>query len=59
VPRFQAIAPIRPPSTTVGVIAPASTIPPATVAATSSEMNAPPPPRSTVRIQLRHIRVGC
>src|SRR5262245_10199421 len=41
VPRFQAIAPIRPPRTTVGVIAPASTIPPATVAATSSEMNAP------------------
>ena len=39
--RFQAIAPISPPKTTVGVIAPASTIPPATVAATSSEMNAP------------------
>src|SRR3954449_4492684 len=41
VARFQEIAPIRPPSTTVGVIAPASTIPPAIVAATFSEMNAP------------------
>ena len=41
VPRFQAIAPTRPPNTTSGVTAPASTIPPATVAATSSEMNAP------------------
>ena len=39
--RFQAIAPMSPPKTTVGVIAPASTIPPATVAATFSEMNAP------------------
>ena len=41
VARFQQIAPIRPPKTTVGVIAPASTIPPATVAATLSEMKAP------------------
>ena len=41
VARFQAIAPISPPKTTVGVIAPASTMPPATVAATLSEMNAP------------------
>jgi hypothetical protein len=41
VARFQLIAPTRPPKTTVGVIASASTIPPATVAATSSEMNAP------------------
>src|SRR6185503_21350796 len=39
--RFQAIAPMSPPNTTVGVIAPASTIPPATVAATLSERNAP------------------
>src|SRR6185369_13584727 len=39
--RFQAIAPIRPPKTTVGVTALASTMPLATVAATSSEMNAP------------------
>src|SRR3954451_22321274 len=41
VARFQEIAPMSPPSTTVGVIAPASTIPPAIVAATFSEMNAP------------------
>jgi hypothetical protein len=41
VARFQQIAPTRPPKTTVGVIASASTIPPATVAATFSEMNAP------------------
>src|SRR4051812_48400861 len=41
VARFQQIAPTRPPKTTVGVIAPASTIPPATIAATFSEMNAP------------------
>ena len=34
VARFQQIAPIRPPRTTVGVIAPASTIPSAMVAAT-------------------------
>jgi hypothetical protein len=41
VARFQQIAPTRPPETTVGVMASASTIPPATVAATLSEMNAP------------------
>ena len=41
VARFQAIAPIRPPKTIVGVTASASTMPLATVAATSSEMNAP------------------
>jgi hypothetical protein len=41
VPRFQQIAPTRPPKTTVGVMTSASTMPPATVAATSSEMNAP------------------
>src|SRR3954447_913131 len=41
VARFQEIAPIRAPSTTVGVIAPASTIPPAIVAATLSDMKAP------------------
>src|SRR3954471_15155664 len=41
VARFQAIAPIRPANTTVGVTASASTMPLATVAATSSEMNAP------------------
>src|ERR1700761_4462034 len=41
VARFQLIAPIRPPRTTTGVIAPASTIPSATVAATESEMKAP------------------
>jgi hypothetical protein len=41
VARFQQIAPTRPPNTTVGVIAPASTIPPATVAATFNEINAP------------------
>src|SRR5215510_4196388 len=41
VARFQQIAPTSPPNTTVGVIAPASTIPPAMVAATLSEMNAP------------------
>ena len=39
--RFQAIAPIRPANTIVGVIRSASTMPFATVAATSSEMNAP------------------
>src|ERR671914_1258521 len=39
--RFQAIAPIRPANTTVGVITPPSTTSLATVAATSSEMNAP------------------
>src|SRR5204862_6888104 len=41
VARFQQIAPMSPPKTTVGVIAPASTIPPAIVAATFREMNAP------------------
>src|ERR687884_1280605 len=41
VARFQAIAPIRPANTTVVVIAPGSTIPDATVAATFSEMKAP------------------
>src|SRR3954452_9491506 len=41
VARFHAIAPIRPPKTTVGVTASASTMPLATVAATASEMNAP------------------
>ena len=41
VARFQQIAPMSPPNTTVGVIAPASTIPPAIVAATFIEMNAP------------------
>src|SRR5215831_7066326 len=41
VARFHVIAPSRPPNTTVGVIALASTIPPAIVAATLSEMNAP------------------
>ncbi len=41
VARFQQVAPMSPPKTTVGVIAPASTIPAATVAATFSEMNAP------------------
>src|SRR4051795_5656746 len=41
VARFQAIAPMSPANTTVVVIAPASTMPPATVAATWSEMNAP------------------
>src|ERR1700759_4826190 len=41
VARFQAIAPISPPKTTVGVTAIGSTMPLATVAATSSEMNAP------------------
>src|SRR3954464_15682544 len=41
VARFHEMAPIRPPCTTVGVIAPAATIPPAIVAATFSEMNAP------------------
>jgi hypothetical protein len=41
VARFQAIAPISPPKTIVGVTASASTMPLATVAATSSEMNAP------------------
>ena len=35
------MAPTRPPKTTVGVMTFASTMPPATVAATSSEMNAP------------------
>ena len=39
--RFQVIAPIRPAKTIVGVITPASTTSLATVAATSSEMNAP------------------
>ena len=39
--RFQAIAPIRPPKTIVEVIASADTMPLATVAATSSETNAP------------------
>ena len=41
VARFQAIAPMSPANTTVVVIAPASTMPPATVAATCREMNAP------------------
>src|SRR3954452_22011987 len=41
VARFHAIAPISPANTTVVVIAAASTIPLATVAATFSEMNAP------------------
>ena len=39
--RFQAIAPTRPPNTTSSVISPGSTTSWATVAATSSEMNAP------------------
>src|SRR5215208_3651862 len=39
--RFQAIAPTRPANTIVDVIASALTMPLATVAATSSEMNAP------------------
>ena len=39
--RFQAIAPTRPAKTTVVLTAPASTMPWPTVAATSSEMNAP------------------
>src|ERR671931_1418335 len=39
--RFQAIAPIRPAKTTVGVIASELTTSDATVAATASEMNAP------------------
>jgi hypothetical protein len=41
VARFQAIAPMRPPKMTAGVIASASTIPSAIVAATFREMNAP------------------
>src|SRR4051794_6510225 len=41
VARFQAIAPIRPANTIVGVMKSASTMPFATVAATASEMNAP------------------
>ena len=41
VPRFQAIAPTRPPNTTDGVMTSAFTMPLATVAATESEMNAP------------------
>ena len=41
VARFQQIAPIRPPRTTTGVIAPDSTMPSAMVAATVSEMKAP------------------
>src|SRR3954469_9743402 len=41
VARFHAIAPTSPANTTVVVIAPASTIPDPTVAATFSEMNAP------------------
>src|SRR4051794_25850536 len=41
VARFHAMAPISPPKTMVGVTALASTIPLATVAATSSETNAP------------------
>src|SRR3954453_22914021 len=41
VARFQAIAPIRPANTIVIVIADASTMPFATVAATGSETNAP------------------
>src|SRR3954447_14057626 len=41
VTRFHTIAPTRPAKTTVSVIWPASTIPPATVAATCSERNAP------------------
>src|SRR3954466_16014591 len=41
VARFQAMAPIRPPNTIVGVIASACTMPLATVAAPASEMNAP------------------
>src|SRR4051794_29823382 len=41
VTRFQKIAPISPAKTTVGVIAPASTMPFATTAATESERNAP------------------
>src|SRR3712207_4273183 len=41
VARFQAIAPIRPAKTIVGVTRSASTTPPAMVAATSSERNAP------------------
>jgi hypothetical protein len=39
--RFQAIAPTRPAKAIVSVTFPASTIPPATVAATFREMNAP------------------
>jgi hypothetical protein len=41
VTRFQAMAPIRPPKMTAVVIAPASTMPSAIVAATFTEMNAP------------------
>src|SRR3954447_19617610 len=41
VARFHAIAPTSPANTTVVVIAPASTMPDPTVAATFSEMNAP------------------
>ena len=41
VQRFQAIAPIRPQRTAPGVIWAASTIPPAIVAATATEMKAP------------------
>ena len=41
VPRFQVIAPMSPPRTTVGVMASALTMPLATVAATSREMKAP------------------
>ena len=41
VARFQAIAPIRPAKTTVGVMMPWSTMSPATVAATLSDRNAP------------------
>ena len=41
VARFQAIAPMRPPKITAGVMTSASTIPPAIVAATLSEMKAP------------------
>src|ERR1700759_2322131 len=39
--RFQQIAPISPPRATMGVTAPDSTIPSATVAATESGMKAP------------------
>src|ERR687892_818179 len=41
VARFQAIAPTRPANTIAGVTRSASTIPEATVAATSSDRNAP------------------
>ena len=41
VTRFQVMAPTRPAKMIVGVTAPASTIPLATVAATVIEMNAP------------------